>query len=172
MKKLITALSLTAMMVGATLSTSAMAFEQKFAVIDMPTIFKSLPQREQIGQQLQKEFKERVEQIKAIEKKASALIEKQKRDGALMSEQQILDKKRELDSLKSEYSLASKALEEDMRTRQGEERNKLLLKIQKAVTAIAKKDKYDIILQSNAIAYINKKHDISAKVIKLVSKAK
>ena len=46
----------------------------------MPTIFKSLPQREQIGQQLQKEFKERVEQIKAIEKKASALIEKQKRE--------------------------------------------------------------------------------------------
>jgi len=172
LKKLVTAISLSALLVGASMSSAVIAAEQKIGVIDMATIFKNLPQREQVAQQLQSEFKERVESIQAIEKKMQALVEKQKRDGALMSNDEKTKMAREMESLQSDYQLKRKALEEDNRRRQGEERNKLLMKVQKAVNAIAKSDKYDIIMQSNAVAYINKEHDISAQVAAQVAKIK
>jgi len=172
LKKLVTALSLGALLVGASMSSTAFAFEQKIGVIDMGTIFKSLPQREQVAQQLQQEFKERVEAIQAIEKKMQGLVEKQKRDGALMTQTQKTEMARQMESYRSDYQLKGKAYEEDIRRRQGEERNKLLTKVQKAVNAIAKSEKYDVILQSNAIAYINKENDISSKVAAQVAKAK
>ena len=172
LKKLVTAVSLSALMVGATMSSAAVAFEQKIGVIDMATIFKNLPQREQVAQQLQSEFKERVESIQAIEKQMQGLVDKQKRDGALMSNEEKTQMAREMESLQSDYQLKRKALEEDNRRRQGEERNKLLMKVQQAVNAIAKSEKYDIIMQSNAVAYINKENDISSKVAAKVAKTK
>jgi len=172
LKKLVTAVSLSALMLGATMSSTAFAAEQKIGVIDMATIFKNLPQREQVAQQLQAEFKERVESIQAIEKQMQALVEKQKRDGALMSTEQKTAMAREMESLQSDYQLKRKALEEDNRRRQGEERNKLLMQVQTAVNTIAETEKYDIIMQSNAVAYINKEHDISVKVAAKVAKTK
>ncbi|PKF56435.1 molecular chaperone [Alteromonadales bacterium alter-6D02] len=160
------------MMASATFSSTALAFEQKIGVIDMPTIFQNLPQREQVAKKIQGEFKERIEEIRAITKKQQGLVDKQKRDGALMTQQQKIDLVREMESLKSDYQLKSKALEEDGRRREAEERNKLLLTVEKAVNSIAKSEKYDLILQRNAVAYISKKHDISAKVIEKVSKSK
>jgi len=172
LKKLVTAVSLSALMFGATMSGTAFAAEQKIGVIDMATIFKNLPQREQVAQQLQAEFKERVESIQAIEKQMQALVEKQKRDGALMSNEQKTAMAREMESLQSDYQLKRKALEEDNRRRQGEERNKLLMQVQTAVNTIAETEKYDIIMQSNAVAFINKEHDISVKVAAKVAKTK
>jgi len=90
----------------------------------------------------------------------------------LMTEQQKLDMQRKMESLQSDYQLKGKALEEDMRRRGGEEQNKLLLKIQKAVDEVAKSENYDVILQSNAVAFIKKKQDISELVVKKVSKLK
>jgi outer membrane protein len=172
LNKLVTAVSAAAILVSASFSSTSFAFEQKIGVIDMGTIFKSLPQREQVAQNLQLEFKERRESIQALVQEMQDLAEKSKRDGALLTQQQKLDMQRKMESLKSDYQLKGKALEEDQRRRGGEEQNKLLLKIQKAVDEVAKSEKYDVILQSNAVAYINKKQDISALVVKKVSKSK
>jgi len=172
LNKLVTAVSVSALLVSATFSSASYAFEQKIGVIDMGTIFQSLPQREQLNENLSLEFKERRESIQSLVKEMQDLSEKGKRDGALMTEQQKLDMQRKMESLKSEYQLKGKALEEDMRRRGGEEQNKLLLKIQKAVDEVAKSENYDVILQSNAVAFIKKKQDISELVVKKVSKLK
>lgn len=172
MKKLATAVTAAALLVGTSFSSASYAFEQKIGVIDMGTIFQNLPQREQLSQNLESEFKERREAVQAIVKKMQDLSEKSKRDAALLTQQQKLDMQREMESLKSDYQLKGKALEEDMRRRGAEEQNKLLLQVQKAVNEVAKEKKYDVILQSNAVAYINKENDISQLVAKKVAKSK
>ena len=121
---------------------------------------------------MQKEFSERYDEIKKIQAKLVKLDEKNKRDGALMSSDQKTKLIRDAEALQSDYKLKGKALQEDVRRRQGEEENKLLQKIRKAIDEVAKADKYDVILQSGAVAYIDKKFDISAKIAKKVSKAK
>ncbi|MGB1296952.1 MAG: OmpH family outer membrane protein [Psychrobium sp.] len=172
MKKLATAVTAAALLVGTSFSSASYAFEQKIGVIDMGTIFQNLPQREQLSQNLESEFKERREAVQSIVKKMQDLAEKSKRDAALLTQQQKLDMQREMESLKSDYQLKGKALEEDMRRRGGEEQNKLLLQVQQAVNEVAKEKKYDVILQSNAVAYINKENDISELVAKKVAKSK
>ena len=60
-----------------------------------------------------------------------------------------------MESLKSEYQLKGKALDEDLRRRQGEEQNKLLVKVQKAINTIAEKDQYDLVLQREQSFMLN-----------------
>lgn len=172
MKKLLCALSVSALMVGATFGSIAQAAEQKIGVIHMQSIFQQLPQREVIQQQLQQEFSDRYDEVKKIQSKLIKLEEKRKRDGALMNDTQKTELIRKAEALQSDYQLKGKALQEDVRRRQGEEENKLLKQIRKAINEVAKADKYDVILQSGAVAYIDKKYDISAKIAAKVSKAK
>ena len=53
-----------------------------------------------------------------------------------------------------------------------EEQNKLLGFIKQSIDVVAAKEKYDVILNANAVAFINPEDDISKKVLEQVSKVK
>lgn len=107
-----------------------------------------------------------------MQEEMRSLMEKQQRDGALMNDAQKTELVRKMESLKSEYQLKGKALDEDLRRRQGEEQNKLLVKVQKAINTIAEKDQYDLVLQRGAVIYVKPNADISGKVVEALSKGK
>lgn len=152
------------------LAAPMMAHAEKIAVVDMGEVFEQLPQREQISKQLKAEFGDRVAEVQKMQEEMRSMVEKQQRDGALMSETQKTEMVRKMESLKSEFQLKGKALDEDMRRRQGEEQNKLLVQVQKAIDGIAKKEKYDIVLQRGAVIFVKPEADISGKVVEALSK--
>lgn len=129
-----------ALMTLVLLGAPLVAHAEKIAVVDMGAVFEQLPQREQISQSLKKEFGDRVADVQKMQEEMRSLMEKQQRDGALMNDAQKTELVRKMESLKSEYQLKGKALDEDLRRRQGEEQNKLLVKVQKAINTIAEKD--------------------------------
>nr|WP_170164062.1 OmpH family outer membrane protein [Gallaecimonas pentaromativorans] len=145
--------------------------ETRIAVIDMAKIFQSLPQRQQVEDKLKKEFSDRIEEVRKLETQMQSIQEQARRDASIMTDTQKTDLSRKMEQLDADYKLKRKALDEDMRARQGEERNKLLASIEDAVTKVAK-GKYDVVLQSGAVAYISNDVDISDKVIAQVSKGK
>ncbi|WKE64518.1 OmpH family outer membrane protein [Gallaecimonas kandeliae] len=147
------------------------AAEARIAVVDMAKVFQSLPQREEVGKKLEKEFADRIEAVRKLEDQMKDIQDKAHRDASIMTDSQKTDLSRKMEQLQADYQLKRKALDEDMRNRQGEERNKLLDTIQKAVDAVAK-GKYDVVLQRAAVAYISNDVDISDKVIAQVSKGK
>ncbi|WP_434940627.1 OmpH family outer membrane protein [Shewanella sp. HL-SH8] len=154
------------------LAAPIMAHAENIAVVDMGEVFEQLPQREQISKSLKAEFGDRVAQVQKMQEEMRSLVEKQQRDGALMSETQKTEMVRKMESLKSEFQLKGKALDEDMRRRQGEEQNKLLVQVQKAINAIAEKEKYDMVLQRGAVIFVKPDADISGKVVEALSKGK
>ncbi|UJF23564.1 OmpH family outer membrane protein [Shewanella sp. OMA3-2] len=154
------------------LAAPIMAHAENIAVVDMGEVFEQLPQREQISKSLKAEFGDRVAQVQKMQEEMRSLVEKQQRDGALMSETQKTEMVRKMESLKSEFQLKGKALDEDMRRRQGEEQNKLLVQVQKAINTIAEKEKYDMVLQRGAVIFVKPDADISAKVVEALSKGK
>ncbi|WP_432280111.1 OmpH family outer membrane protein [Shewanella aestuarii] len=154
------------------LAVPMMAQAEKIAVVDMGEVFEQLPQREQISQSLKTEFGDRVAEVQKMQDEMRSLVEKQQRDGALMSETQKTDMVRKMESLKAEFQLKGKALDEDMRRRQGEEQNKLLVQVQKIINDIAAKEKYDIVLQRGAVIFVKPEADISGKVVEALSKIK
>ncbi|WP_115717962.1 OmpH family outer membrane protein [Gallaecimonas mangrovi] len=145
--------------------------ETRIAVIDMGKIFQSLPQRQQVEEKLKKEFSDRIEDVRKLEKQMQDIQEKARRDSSIMTDTQKTDMSRKMEQLQADYKLKRKALDEDMRSAQEDERNKLLATIQDAVNKVAK-GKYDVVLQSGAVAYTSSNVDISDKVIAQVSKGK
>ena len=166
MKKMVNGELMTLMMMGAPLAAQA----EKLAVVDMGAVFEQLPQREQISNALKTEFGDRMAEVQKLQEELRGLLEKQQRDAALMSETQKTELVRKMESLKADYQLKGKALDEDLRRRQGEEQNKLLVKVQKAINSIAEKEKYDMVLQRGAVVYVKPAADISSKVVEALSK--
>ncbi|MCF1456514.1 MAG: OmpH family outer membrane protein [Shewanella sp.] len=157
---------MTLIMLGAPL----MAHAEKIAVVDMAAVFEQLPQREQISKQLESEFGDRMASVKKLQEELRTMAEKNQRDAALMSEAQKIELQRNMASKKSELQLKGKALDEDLRRRQGEEQNKLLAQVQKVISSVAKKGKYDIVLQLGATMYVKPDADISKQVVEALSK--
>ncbi|MCL1048495.1 OmpH family outer membrane protein [Shewanella abyssi] len=155
-------------LVGAPLAAQA----EKIAVVDMQAVFEQLPQREQINETLKAEFGDRVAAVQKMQEELRGLLEKQQRDAALMSDSQKTDMVRKMESMKAELQLKGKALDEDMRRRNGEEQNKLLLEVQKTINAIAEKEQYDMVLQRGAVIYVKPTADISNKVVEALGKGK
>lgn len=154
------------------LATPMLAHAEKIAVVDMGEVFEQLPQREQIAKSLKTEFGDRVAEVQKMQEEMRTLVEKQQRDGALMSDTQKTDLVRKMESLKSDFQLKGKALDEDMRRRQGEEQNKLLVQVQQAINTIAGKEDYDLVLQRGAVIFVKPEADISGKVVEALSKGK
>ncbi|QDE33266.1 MULTISPECIES: OmpH family outer membrane protein [Shewanella] len=151
-------------------ATPMLAQAEKLAVVDMGEVFEQLPQREQISKSLKAEFGDRVASVQKMQEEMRSLVEKQQRDGALMSDTQKTELVRKMESLKSEFQLKGKALDEDMRRRQGEEQNKLLVLVQKAINTIASKEQYDMVLQRGAVIFVKPEADISSQVVEALSK--
>ncbi len=158
------------MMVLVLLGAPLAAQAEKIAVVDMQAVFEQLPQREEVSKTLKTEFGDRVAGVQKMQEELRGMLEKQQRDAALMSETQKTDMLRQMESLKAELQLKGKALDEDMRRRNGEEQNKLLVKVQKAISEIAEKEKYDVVLQRGAVIYVKPESDISSKVVEVLSK--
>lgn len=159
-----------AMMVLVLLGAPIAAQAEKIAVVDMQAVFEQLPQREEVSKTLKTEFGDRVAGVQKMQEELRDMLEKQQRDAALMSETQKTEMLRQMESLKAELQLKGKALDEDMRRRNGEEQNKLLVKVQKAISDIAEKEKYDVVLQRGAVIYVKPESDISSKVVEVLSK--
>ena len=143
--------------------------QQKIGVVDMMSIFQQLPQREQISQDLQAEFEDRFEEMRQLEQKVQELRQKQERDAAIMSNQEKTQLNRQLEQLISEAQLKQKALQEDTRRRQQEERNELLGQVQQAINAVAQDEGYDLVLESNAVAFMKADNDLSDEVVTQMS---
>ncbi|MGL5360772.1 MAG: OmpH family outer membrane protein [Shewanella sp.] len=159
---------MTLVLLGAPLAAQA----ESIAVVDMGAVFEQLPQREQISQSLKSEFGDRMAEVQKMQDEMRSMMEKQQRDGALMNDTQKTELSRKFEALKSDYQLKGKALDEDLRRRQGEEQNKLLVKVQKAINTIAEKEKYDLVLERRAVVYVKPNADISGKVVEALSKGK
>lgn len=157
--------SLIALTMSAAMLTTAAQAQQRIGVVDVMRVFQELPQREQIAEQLQGEFQERFEEMRRIETRINELRTKQQRDASIMSDAEKTQVDRELETLAAEAQLKGKALNEDTRRRQNEERNRLLMEVQQVIDKIAQEEGYDIVLQSNAVAFISDNADLSDEVI-------
>ena len=147
-------------MADATLTT------MKVGVIDMRTIVSTAPQAKTAMEKLKKEFKAREEQMISAEKALKEKSEKLQRNASVMGEAEkaklekdVMAGQRDLQRLQSE-------IREDATLRQQEEMKKIITRVNGTVQDIAKKEKYDLIIHSEAAPFSNKQLDITDKVIK------
>ncbi|WP_082633160.1 OmpH family outer membrane protein [Lacimicrobium alkaliphilum] len=163
---------LAAAVLGSSMLSSAAMAAQKIGVVNVQGIFQSLPQAAVIQENIRNEFKDQIEEIGRMEKDIKYYMEKRERDAATMSDAERKELEDKLISLRDEYAGKTQPLQQQIQTRQGEERDKLLGLIKQAIDGIAEKENYDLVLNSNAVAYMAEANNLSQQVVDQVSKIK
>lgn len=150
-------------------SNAANAQDTKIAVVDVGAVFQQLPDREEISQSLQREFSDRIERMQEREQNIGQMQERIQRDEEIMSEEEYTQAMMEFQQSVQEAQQAGQQLNEEMRRRQGEERDRVLRRMQQVIAEIAESEGYDVVLEANGIAYARDGYDISSRVLDAMS---
>ncbi len=171
MKKFTKSLIAGALLSSVLLSADVLA-EQKMGAVNVQGIFQSMPQAAGIQDVIGAEFKDKTEEVSRLEKDIKYYLEKNQRDAATMSAKEKAELEEKIIGLREAYTTKAQPLQQEIQARFKEEQDKLLGLIKQGIDAVAAKEKYDIILNANAVAYINPEHDVSKLVLEHVSKIK
>ncbi|HEY0922141.1 OmpH family outer membrane protein [Rheinheimera pacifica] len=157
---------------GLVLAGNVAAKEMKIAFVDVQAVAAQIPQSAAMQETIKNEFAKRIEAVGKLEKDINFNIEKLRRDGPTMSEKQQDELKTALTSQRQQYEQLARPLDEEIRNRQAEERNKVLALIKAAIDVVAEREKFDMVLNSGAAVYAKPEYDISEAVVAQASKAK
>ncbi|WGO84040.1 OmpH family outer membrane protein [Arsenophonus apicola] len=144
MKKLLCAAGL-----GLILSVSASAYAEKIAVISVGEIFQDIATKKAVSKQLEKEFKGRANELQNMEKDLQARAEKLQKNAAKPNEKDL----QAFEAKRTDFLKKAQQFEQDNQRRQQEERNKILQTIKTATKAVAEKERYDVVVDENAVLY-------------------
>ena len=166
MKNMIKAAGLGLVVLSSSFFATAAEAAQKVGYVNTAQVFQALPQREVVLQKMQEEFKDKAAELQSIQAEAKTKIEKLKRDGELLGPDEVEKLRIEVGQLDSKYKIKAQALEKASQRREAQEKQKLFKVIQEAVTKVAEKAGYDMIVDIQALQYGKPEYNISEKVIK------
>ncbi|MDC5704334.1 OmpH family outer membrane protein [Vibrio europaeus] len=165
MNKTIKAAGLGLLVMTSSFFANAAEAAQKIGYVNTAQVFQALPQREVVAQKLQDEFKDKSSELQAIQAKGKSKVEKLKRDGELMSQEDIDNLRLEIGQLENELKLKAQSFEKLRQRRQAEEEQKLFKTIQDAINKVAEKKGFDMVLEQQAVRFSKPENDISKAVI-------
>lgn len=172
MNKFIKSMAVTATASTLLLASSAMAFEQKIAVVNVQEAINQIPQSAVLMQTLEAEFKDEKAVIEQLQKDLTFEDENLKRNGSLMSEKDTKDLQTKMANLYQQYQAKVKEFQQKVAQRKNIETNKLFALVTQAVDNIAAKDDYDLVLSKQAVVFSKPAINITSKVVEQVSKLK
>jgi len=172
LNKLIKKIALTTAASTLLLASSIMAAEQKIAVVSVQEAISQIPQSAVLMQALEAEFKDDKAVLAQLEKDIMFEKENFKRNGSLMSEKEKQALQTKVSDLIQQFQVKAKGFQQKINLRKNEETNKLVALVIQAVDNIAAKEKYDLVLAKAAVIFSKPQHNITAQVVKQVSKLK
>jgi outer membrane protein len=148
---------------GLMLTANVSFADLKIGFVNIPAVLEKAPQAEKAKKRLELEFSPRDKQLLSQQKEIQTKEEKMTRDGAVMGESErsnlekdILNKKRDAKRSQQEFS-------EDFNARRNEELGKLQRRIVEAIRAIAKDQRFDLLL-TDGVIYASEQIDVTTQV--------
>jgi len=166
MKLLVLFLSL-----GLMAAASVNAAELKIGVVNAAKVLEMSPQKMKALARLETEFDKRGKSLENKIKKLRKEQEKLAKDGAVLSESARKSKERDIISQQRDLQRQQDEYGEDLSIRRNEELRKLEKSIAETIVALAKKEKYDIVVYQGVI-YASEKADLTDKVLAILKKKK
>lgn len=150
---------------------SANAFGQEFRVgfVSTDRIFKEAGTAKAAQAKLEQEFSKREKDLVEQGSSVKSMVDKLEREAPTLSESQRASRQRQLVDLDREFQRNRREFQEDLNARKNEELQQVLERANKVVKQLAETEKYDLILQE--AVYVNPKHDITDKVLKILNAA-
>lgn len=148
---------------------TTLAADTKLGFVNVEQILKEAPQTAESGKKLEKEFSARQQELERMAKQLKDMEAALDKDSLTLSETERRNRERDLSNMRIEFQRKQRELREDVNLRKNEELSALQDRINKAVTAVAEAEGYDLVIYSG-VAYASKKADITDKVLKALGK--
>lgn len=151
-------------------SLSIFASDEKMGVVDMGAVRSKTPAIEQMQKSLQQQFASREQQIQQAQQQMQQDLAKLNRDASVMSasDKDALTKKAQAEQQNIRTMVG--ALQKDYYSKQNELLQKVIAKMQIAVSKVAKEKGLSIVLPKEAILYATNYTDITQDVISEMGK--
>ncbi len=137
--------------------------ELKIGFVNVAKVLEKAPQAEKAKKRLEKEFSPRDKHLVSQGKEIKTLEEKLARDASVMGESERRKLERDIITKKREAKRAQQEFSEDFNMRRNEELGKLQRRILEAIRALAKDEKFDLLLTEGVI-YASQQIDVTVQV--------
>lgn len=151
------------------LSASVQAQEFRIGFVSTDRIFKEAATAKAAQTKLEQEFSKREKELVDLGASLKTLADKFEREAPTLSESQRITRQKQLVDQDREFQRKRREFQEDLNARKNEELQQVLERANKVVKQVAETEKYDLILQE--AVYVNPKHDITDKVLKVLNSA-
>ncbi len=148
----------------------AQAEEIRIGFINTDRIFKESNTAKQAQAKLEQEFSKRERDLIDVEKTFKSAVEKFERDAPTLSESQRMSRQKQLGEQDRDFQRKRREFQEELNARKNEEFQQVLERANRVIKQVAETEKFDLVLQE--AVYINPKHDITDKVLKVINAAK
>ena len=160
---------LLALVVGMT-AFCAQAQEIRIGFINTDRIFKEANTAKQAQTKLEQEFSKREKELNDVGSALKSAVEKFEREAPTLSESQRLSRQKQLGEQDRDFQRKRREFQEELNARKNEEFQLVLERANRVIKQVAESEKYDLVLQE--AVYINPKHDITDKVLKVINAGK
>ncbi|WP_293729367.1 OmpH family outer membrane protein [uncultured Actinobacillus sp.] len=148
-------------------SASAMA-EENIAFVNAAVVFQNHPEREAIGQSLEKQFKAEADKLAASKKSIDGKIAALQKDAKNLRSADIKKREDEINKLMRAHDEKARQFQQETANAEREETAKLLESIQVATNKLAKEKGYTYVIDANSVVYAVDGKDITEDVLKAV----
>ncbi len=139
--------------------------ELKIGFVNVAKVLEKAPQAEKAKKRLEQEFSPRDKHLVAQGKEIKKLEEKLTRDASVMGESERRKLERDIIGKKREAKRSQQEFSEDFNLRRNEELGKLQRRIIEAIRALAKDEKFDLLLTEGVI-FASPQIDVTEQVQK------
>jgi outer membrane protein len=154
----------------ASLSAAVSAQEFKIGFINTDRIFRDANSAKIAQAKLEQEFMKREKELNDQGSQIKSAADKLEKDAPTLSEAQRTSRQKQLTDQDRDFQRKRREFQEDLNVRKNEELQIVLERANKVVKQVAEAEKYDYVLQE--AVYVNPKHDITEKVLKVLNAAK
>lgn len=151
----------------ACLAQGAWAQEFKIGIVNLDRIVRESGPAKSAQTKLEAEFGKREKEINDLGNQIKNLSDRLEREAPTLSESQRAARQKQLMDQDREFQRKRREFQEDLNNRKNEELQAIIDRANRAVKTLAETEKFDLIIQE--AVYINPRHDITDKVIKLLN---
>lgn len=152
---------------GLLVSAQVQAQEFRIGFVSTDRIFKEASTAKAAQAKLEQEFSKREKELVDQGTTLKSMADKFEREALTLPEGQRAARQKQLVEQDRDFQRKRREFQEDLNSRKNEELQQVLERANKVVKQVAEAEKYDLVLQE--AVYVNPKHDITDKVIKVLN---
>ena len=151
------------------LSLTATAQEFKVGIVNLDRIFREANSAKAAQTKLEQEFGKREKDLNDVATQLKTASDKFEREAPTLAESQRNARQKQLVDQDRDFQRKRREFQEDLNARKNEELQQVIERANRVVKTLAETEKYDLIVQE--AVYVNPKHDITDKVLRLLNAA-